>query len=177
MHKIDDNLKMKIKETYYSLEELLNDNALAKEYKNGICLIFRLIPSDYHRYIYMDYGIEIEHKKIDGILHTVNPISYSKYKVYKQNTREYSILQTKNFGQVIQMEVGALLVGKIVNYYKKIFNKGEEKGYFQFGGSTVILIIKNNVIEIDKDIMEMSNKKIETLVDIGENIGYLKKDL
>lgn len=171
VYKIDEELKLNVKDTVYSLEELLKDKELAKQYKNGLCLIFRLIPSDYHRYIYPDSGTEKENKKIQGVLHTVKPISGSKYKVYKENTREYSILCTENLGEIIQMEVGALLVGKIVNYHKERFEKGEEKGYFQFGGSTLILIIKDNIIKIDNNILEMSKNGIETLVDIGETIG------
>lgn len=171
VYKIDEELKLNVKDTIYSLEELLKDKKLANQYKNGLCLIFRLIPSDYHRYIYADKGTKKENKKVQGVLHTVKPIKNSKYKVYKENTREYSILCTKNLGEIIQMEVGALLVGKIVNYHKEKFEKGEEKGYFQFGGSTVILIIKDNIIKIDNDISEMSKNEIETLVDIGETIG------
>lgn len=175
IHEIDENLKVSVKDTIYSLKELLKNEELAAQYKNGLCLIFRLIPSDYHRYIYADEGIKNKHERIAGVLHTVKPISASKYKVYKENSREYSVLSTKNLGEIIQMEVGALLVGKIVNHQKEKFKKGEEKGYFKFGGSTVILIIKKNVVEIDNDIKEMSKKGTETFVDIGETIGKIIK--
>ena len=77
----------------------------------------------------------------------------------------------KNFGEVIQMEVGALMVGKIVNHDIKTFKRGDEKGYFLFGGSTVVLIFKENVVEIDKDILNNSRLGIETKVKLGEVIG------
>ena len=69
------------------------------------------------------------------------------------------------------MEVGALMVGKIVNHEVKSFKKGDEKGYFLFGGSTVVIIVKENEIEIDKDILENSKKGIETRINARETIG------
>jgi phosphatidylserine decarboxylase len=133
-------------------------------------LVYRLTQDDCHRYIYLDSGEEIEHKYIKGKLHTVRPIS-SKYKVFSQNSREYSVIKTKNFGQVVQIEIGALLVGKIVNYKKEQFNKFDEKGYFEYGGSTIIQLFKENTIFIDEDIINKSKENIETKVEIGEKIG------
>ena len=83
-------------------------------------------------------------------------------------------MKTKNFGEVIQMEVGALMVGKIVNHDIKKFNRGQEKGYFLFGGSTVVLVFKENVVEIDEDIILNSELGIETRVKLGEVIGRKK---
>ena len=75
--------------------------------------------------------------------------------------------------KIIYIEVGALLVGKINNYNKNKYNKGEEKGYFELGGSTIV-ILTNDRIKIDNDIIEYSNKGIETKVKYGERIGELK---
>ena len=36
--------------------------------------------------------------------------------VYTENSREYTVIKTDTFGPVVQMEVGAMLVGRIVNY-------------------------------------------------------------
>lgn len=105
-------------------------------------------------------------------MHTVNTISQDKYKIYAQNSREYTILNTENFGQVVQVEVGALLVGRIKNYNENNkFCKGEEKGLFEFGGSTIILLFENGKVKIDEDIVENSIKDIETKVKLGERIG------
>ena len=158
----------------YTVKDLLRDKKLSLEYKNGKCLVFRLTVDDYHRYSFVDDGILIRQKKINGILHTVGPIAFRRYKVFKENQREYSVLETKNFGQVIQMEVGALMVGKIVNHNKSEFKRGEEKGYFLFGGSTVVLLFKENVVEIDDDIVDNSKKGLETKVKLGEIIGKRK---
>lgn len=170
--KITDNLRLKIKNTTYTLNELLKDNELAKKYTNGDCLIFRLTVSDYHRYCYLDNGTQGKNKKIKGILHTVNSISQDRYKIYAQNSREYTILNTENFGQVVQVEVGALQVGKIKNHNENNkFTKGEEKGYFEYGGSTIILLFESGKVKIDEDILENSIKGIETKVKLGERIG------
>jgi phosphatidylserine decarboxylase len=88
-----------------------------------------------------------------------------------QNQREYSILQTENFGKIVQMEVGAMMVGKIVNHNLKKFKRGIEKGYFLFGGSTVVLMIKEGIVEIDSDIIGNSRNSIETKVRALETIG------
>lgn len=174
VYDIDSNTEIRIKGKTYTVKDLLRDKKLSLEYKNGKCLVFRLTVDDYHRYSFVDDGILIRQKKINGILHTVGPIAFRRYKVFKENQREYSILETKNFGQVIQMEVGALMVGKIVNHNKREFKRGEEKGYFLFGGSTVVLLFKENVVEIDDDIVDNSKKGLETKVKLGEIIGKRK---
>lgn len=171
VYSINENLEMTIKNKKYKLSELLRDKKLSKEYRNGVCLVFRLTVDDYHRYSFFDDGIVIRNKKINGILHTVGPVAFKRYKVFKENQREYAILKTKNFGEVIQMEVGALMVGKIVNYDLKRFSRGQEKGYFLFGGSTIVVIFKENVVSIDEDILSNSKKGLETKVRLGEVIG------
>ena len=149
VYKISEEQEMEIKGKKYLVKDLLRDKDLALEYKNGVCLVFRLTVDDYHRYCYLDEGLLIRTKKINGILHTVGPIAFRRYKVFKENQREYSVIKTKNFGEIIQMEVGALMVGKIVNHNLERFTRGEEKGYFLFGGSTVVVFIKENIVKIE----------------------------
>ena len=103
-------------------------------------------------------------------MHTVQPIAFKKYKVFHENSREITFLQCDNLGDVCYIEVGALLVGKIVNENVKEFKKGEEKGHFEFGGSTVIMLI-NKEIMLDEKIIENSKKGIETIVKMGQSIG------
>jgi phosphatidylserine decarboxylase len=82
------------------------------------------------------------------------------------------VLKSENFGSILMMEVGALLVGKIVNYHEEEYVKrGEEKGRFEFGGSTVVLCIKRDKIRVDEDIIKNSKMNIETVVKMGEKIG------
>ncbi len=169
VYKVDSNLKVKVKDIEYSLEELFNSNI--SEFKNSYMFIYRLSLGNCHRYYYIDDGVLEQRVKIKGRLHTVSDSS-SKYKIYKENEREYSILNTKHFGKILYMEVGALLVGRIINHNKKEFIRGDEKGYFLPGGSTIIIISKD--IEVDNDILEYSKKGIETLVNIGERVGKKK---
>ena len=171
-YKIKDDMTIQIKQSTYTMEELLLEQVDLKQFKNGNCLVFRLSMDNYHRYCYIDDGTIEKMKKIKGKLHTVSSIS-SKHKVYSQNTRICNYMTTDNFGKIIYIEVGALLVGKINNYNKEKFTKGEEKGYFELGGSTIV-ILTSDKIKIDSDIIEYSNKGIETKVKYGERIGELK---
>lgn len=167
---IDNNLLLKIKNSTYNIEDLIKDSMLANEYNGGICVVYRLSVDDYHRYMYLDDGILIDSKKIKGKLHTIRPISY-KYNSFVRNSREVSIMKTKNFDKVIQIEIGAMLVGKIINNYKKEFEKMEEKGFFDYGGSTIVQLFKKDKIRIDKEIIKNSKEDVETKVEIGTRIG------
>lgn len=171
VYNISKDSEFLIKGTYYKLEDLINSD-LANEYINGYICIFRLGVDDYHRYSYIDEGYKSKNTYIKGVLHTVRPIALTNYNIYKRNAREWTILHTKNFSDVIQVEVGALMVGKIINHHQNhTFKKGEEKGYFQFGGSTICLIFKEKIVKIDKDILNNSENDIETIVKLGEKIG------
>ena len=170
VYNITEDLKLNIKDSTYTLNELVNNEEDLSEYKNGLCLVFRLTIDDYHHYCYPDNGVLIKNNFIKGKLHTVRSIS-KNYKIYKVNQREYSILNTENFGEIIYIEVGALMVGKIINSNKCKFLKGEEKGHFELGGSTIVILLKDNQIKIDKDILENSKKDIETKVRYREKIG------
>ena len=170
-YKITNDLIINVKKSLYDINELIEDKEISETYKGGMCIIYRLSPSDYHRYIFGDNGSQKQIKKINGRLHTVNPISYARYKVFSENYREVTELNTDNFGKIIQIEVGALCVGKIVNNKVIKFNKFEEKGHFEFGGSTIIQLIKKDMIVVNKEIIENTSKDIETYVDIGQKIG------
>lgn len=172
VYSIDNTSTFSIKDSYYTVKDLLGGNELYKDYQNGLCLIFRLAVDDYHRYCYIDNGTKSNNTFINGELHTVQPIALGNYNIYKRNCREYTILHTENFGDIIQVEVGALLVGKIVNFHNEYsFKKGEEKGMFEFGGSTIVLLVKENVIEIDQELIHNTKLGLETIVKYGERIG------
>lgn len=171
-YKINNNLKFKVKNSTYTLQSLINDNKMALKYKDGVLLVFRLSPDDYHRYIFTDDGIILNNYKINGFFNTVNPIVYDKYKVFKENTRECTFIKTNNFKDIIQIEVGALLVGKINNKVTSgVVSKGMEKGYFMYGGSTIIIVLEKDAVMLDKEIIDNSKKGYETCVKCGEKIG------
>lgn len=170
---ISPDCRFSIKQSNYSIGELLENEALGQQYEGGLCLIFRLTPDNYHRYVYPDGGTQEQTVAIRGVLHSVNPISADN-QVYTRNSRRWTMLHTDHFGEVIQIEVGALLVGKIRNHHRQAgvrFSKLEEKGYFEYGGSTVALLFKKGAVQIDADILEQSLQGIETKVTIGEKIG------
>lgn len=172
VYKISKNSIFRIKGSRYRVRDLLQNDFLAQRYCGGYCLIFRLEVDDYHRYCYIDNGIKTDNTFIAGELHTVNPIALEKYNIYKRNSREYTVLHTEHFGDVVQVEVGAMMVGRIVNHHGECaFFRGQEKGKFEFGGSTIVMLFCKDSIVPDRDILVNSSQGIETVVKYGEKIG------
>ena len=172
VYKIGKSSVFRIKGSRYRVSDLIQNDFLAKRYEGGYCMIFRLEVDDYHRYCYIDSGTKTENTFINGELHTVNPIALEHYNIYKRNCREYTVLHTENFGDVVQVEVGAMMVGRIVNRHGAAeVVRGEEKGKFEFGGSTIVLLVQEDMIRIDDDILRNSAESIETVVKYGEKVA------
>lgn len=171
---IDINQLIQVKGITYSLSELIQDDEIAKEYNGGVCLVLRLCPTDYHRLHFIDNGTIKASNKVPGNYYSVNPTALERVpKLYCQNKREWSVFRSKNFGDIIHVEVGATCVGSIIQSYtpNQKVKKGDEKCYFKFGGSTTILFFKKNTITIDDDILLQSSFGFETKVNMGEKIG------
>ena len=167
-------LEIPVKGYWYSLLQLVKDKNIAKKYADGWCFVYRLAPPDYHRFCYIDNGKQEKVKRLRGVLNSVHPIALkSKKSLLSKNYRELTVLHTENFGDVIHIEVGALLVGKVIQRDREAhsFRKGEENGWFEYGGSTVIQLFTKDAIKPDDDIMKYSAKGIETLVKVGEKTG------
>ncbi|MCQ2507374.1 MAG: phosphatidylserine decarboxylase [Dorea sp.] len=161
-----------IKHAPYTVATLLRDKKLAKKYEGGYCILVRLCVNDYHRYCYVANGEKTVNRRIEGILHTVNPAAAEQFPIYKENSREYTMIHTDRFGDVIQMEIGALMVGKIVNLHEKAqVQRGQEKGHFEFGGSSIILLVEKDQIEIRKDLISHTEEGYETLIRQGQELG------
>ncbi len=172
VYKIGVDSVFNIKNTPYTFYQLIRSKKLAEMYQGGYIMIFRLSVDDYHRYFYVDDGTKSINYVIDGAYHTVNPIAGDVLPIYQENQRVFSLLKSKNFDTVLMMEVGAMMVGKIVNYHGMMkVKRGMEKGRFEFGGSTVILAVKEGVLKIDEDILENSKDGFETKVKLGEKIA------
>lgn len=172
IYPIEENNVFFIKDSVYRLKDLVNGDPIYKEYEGGYCMIFRLTVDDYHRYCYVDNGTKGKNKFVNGELHTVNPIALGSYNIYKRNCREYTIMHTENFGDVVEIDVGAMMIGRIKNHHEEhTFKRGEEKGLFEFGGSTTVLLVKKDQIIVDKDLLENTQNNIETIVKMGEQIG------
>ena len=172
VYPISENLVVNIKNIDYSVKSLLLDRELAEEFYGGWLYVIRLTVDNYHRYCYPDGGYQYENYYIPGFFHTVNPIALENTSVFAQNARAYTMMDTDNFGRIVQMEVGAMGVGRIVNHYEDTFvSRGQEKGYFEFGGSTICLFVRGDEVKPDADIVKNTLEGYETLVKMGEKIG------
>jgi len=174
---IEDATKVWIKGKNFSLPHLLQDDNLAKEFSGGSLLISRLAPQDYHRFHSPVDGIIESIQNIDGTYYTVNPVAICEdIDVYTENKRSKLLIKSPQFGDVIYITVGATLVGSInftVHEGEKI-RRGDEIGYFAFGGSTLLVMFKPGVMEFDLDLLVNSSKPIETLVRMGSQCGHSK---
>ena len=168
---INEQLCLSIKEMPYKVSDLLGNLQHSANFSGGMCLVFRLTVDDYHRFSYIDSGTLIESQNLPGTLHTVGPYSDGKIKVLSQNHRIVSLLKTENFGKVAEIDVGALMVGRICIHKKPNFSKGEERGYFSYGGSTIVLLFEAGKIELCEDIRQQSQNGIETRVRLGDKVG------
>lgn len=170
-HRIEDGTIFSIKGRDYTLASFLRDEELAAAYEGGSFLVFRLRVYDYHRFCFIDDGRVLAHKRVHGFLDSVNSTATGRFTL-TSNHRELWKLQTQNFGEVVVGEVGAMLVGQIVTTHRGArFQKGEEQGYFQFGGSTIVLVLKPDAAHLDDDILAHSAQGVETRVRLGEKIG------
>ena len=173
VYPILENSNFSIKHTEYTLRSLLHSKKLATRFQGGYLYVLRLTVTDYHRYIYAATGEQTKNYRIEGSFHTVNPIANDYLPIYKENTREYTLIKTKDMGSILQMEVGALLVGKIKNHKEKCHcEKGEEKGYFEYGGSTIIVITEPGMVAPSEALLNNTANDLETKVLQGQVIGY-----
>lgn len=190
-----------VKGCKFNLEKFVGDATLAKRYHDGSLLLFRLAPNDYHRFHFPCDCIPGSCRIINGTLESVNPIAYtptlftdsgtgeqlysSKMQPLTENERHVLMLSSPIFGEIICVIVGAMMVGQIHYTYRSdpkthtVFKKGQEMGYFAFGGSTIVLIFKRNVIDIDDEYVKASSdNRIPTYNDVykkytlGKTVRY-----
>ena len=174
VYPIQENTTFSIKNTEYTLRSLLRSPRLAKRFRGGYAYILRLTVEDYHRYLYSVSGKQSKNYHIDGTFHTVNPIANDYLPIYNENTREYTVIRSKEFGDVLQMEVGALLVGKISNHKQStVVTRGEEKGFFEYGGSTIVVLTQKGRVTPRSDLLTNSKNGYETKVLQAHPLGIL----
>ncbi len=176
VYPVEDGLVIPVKQSRYSLADLLRDEELAKQFDGGLCLVFRLCVNHYHRYAYADSGVKGSNIFLNGRLHTVRPIALREVPVFTENCREYTVIETENFGKLVQMEVGAMLVGKICNNDGGgAVIRGQEKGHFAYGGSTVILLLGKDRVEPAKELLQATADNCEVPVKLGMALGSAVK--
>jgi phosphatidylserine decarboxylase len=172
---IDDSKDFFIKGNKFTLSRFLKNDTLASEFKDATLIIIRLAPNDYHRFHFPYQGHISETNAISGTYYSVSPYAVKEnFTIFCENKRTYSLLKTEDKGTILLSEIGATMVGSIFQTYtpNKIVSKGDEKGYFAFGGSTVLMLVPAQQIKIAKDILENTKKGFETTIKMGENIGF-----
>lgn len=173
---VQDNESVPVKGANLKPKALIASEKWEKTFEDGPLLLARLCPVDYHRYHYPDNGIILDDYRVSGLYHSVNPLALkSKEDILITNERHVTILETENFGKLAYIEVGAICVGKIIQSKpldkgRKI-TKGEEKGYFLFGGSTVIVVGEKGKWKPSSDILEHTKKGMETYLHLGMTVA------
>lgn len=167
--------KFFVKGAEFNLDCFLGgDERLVKKYTDGSMCIIRLAPVDYHRYHFPVSGKATSSKLINGYYYSVSPIALQKnMRIFWENKREYCEVLTEQYGDVLICDVGATLTGGISQTYTSdtVIDKGQEKGYFYFGGSTLILLFEKDRISFSQDLIENTANGIETRLKMGETIA------
>lgn len=166
--------KIPVKGDLLGGQALLNHEKWGRIFEGGPCLLARLCPVDYHRFHFPDNGQISEHYRVPGVLHSVNPLALrSNPDIFAINERQVTILETQNFGKLAYVEVGAICVGKIVQTRPMVgsFKRGEQKGYFLFGGSTVIVLGEPGKWKPDDVLLEKTKQGMEVYQKLGTRIA------
>ncbi|MDX8430796.1 MAG: archaetidylserine decarboxylase [Candidatus Algichlamydia australiensis] len=172
--KIDEGRAFKVKGQPYCLEKLLRDKALAKQYIGGALVIARLAPVDYHRFHFPCDCIPEKPQPVDGPLFSVNPLALKKNIGYLiENKRVITKLKTDHLGTILFIEVGATYVGTIHQTFQENTpqKKGDEKGFFSFGGSSLLLLFEPNKVKLDQDLIDATQEGYEMKANFGESLG------
>ena len=173
---INNNVEIPVKGRLLKASDLLGDSKWSSTFTGGPLLIARLCPVDYHRYHYPLNGTTLDSFQLPGKYHSVNPVALqAKPEIFIVNERRASMLETEQFGKLAYIEVGAAMVGKIIQSHDESTSheRGDEKGYFLFGGSTVILLGEAGKWRPSDDICSNTKNGIETYLHLGEEVADL----
>ncbi len=174
--KIDADTTFGIKRCTFNLRDFLKDDVLARMYSGGSVLISRLSLADYHHFHFPDSGVAHQVRPIRGHYHAGGPYSRTRLlPFYTENYRMQTLLNSDHFGWIVMVEVGALAVGSISQSYEpgKRVSKGDHKGNFELGGSTVVLLFEKGSIRFCKDLLDNTKNEIETFVRFGDRVGFM----
>ncbi len=176
---VPSNQSFPIKRANFTLREFLQDNSLADRYANGSMVISRLSLRDYHHVHFPDSGVPGKAVAIDGKYYAGGPYSLrTLVPFYTENRRMLTSFDSDHFGQIAIVEVGAFTVGSIQQRYEagRRIAKGAHKGWFELGGSTVVLLFEKGSIRLDEDLCKLTQAGIETFVRLGDSIGASEND-
>lgn len=158
----------------FDLKAFLGDPAVAGKFAGGAMLISRLCPVDYHRFHFPVAGRPTEARLINGFLYSVSPVALRRNLAYLwENKRMVTLVESPQFGTVAVCEIGATMVGSIFQSYlsSRPVARGEEKGWFKFGGSCVVTLFQPGRIRLDADLVEQTAAGLETYARMGERLG------
>lgn len=167
-----------VKGQMFDLVSFLGDASLADYFQNSSMLISRLCPTDYHRFHFPCKGIPGHSRLIEGPLFSVSPLALKKNILFLfQNKRMVTVIDTFFFKKIVYVEIGATCVGTIHQTFLPMHSveKGEEKGYFSFGGSCIVILFEKGTIQFDPDLIQNSLKGLETRANFGESLGVSRK--
>lgn len=166
-----------IKGQEFSLPNFLQDPVLARRFATGSMVIARLCPTDYHRFHFPCDGKAGKPRLINGALFSVNPIALKKnLTILWENKRFITEIDTTDFGALLYVEIGATAVGSVEQTFSfdQDVQKGQEKGFFSFGGSCIVLLFEPGRIQFDTDLVRNSERFLETRALFGQSLGNAK---
>jgi len=168
-----------VKGQEFDVAGLLGSAELAKKYQDSPLLLSRLCPVDYHRFHFPCAGIPGETRVLNGPLFSVSPLALRQRLSYLwENKRTITELKTEKMGTVICMEIGATCVGSIHQTFTpgQPVDKGDEKGYFAFGGSSTLLLFEPGTVQLDPDLLKSSAQQMELYAKVRTSAGSLTSD-
>ncbi len=163
-----------VKGQTFDIHKLLEDNKLSSQFAHGTLVLSRLCPVDYHRFHFPASGTAGQTRLLNGPLFSVSPIALARNLAYLwQNKRTLTRIETDTIGTVLMLEIGATCVGSIIQTYTAGFpvSKGDEKGYFAFGGSSTITLFEPGAVTLVDDLLENSAKQTETYARMGDTMA------
>jgi phosphatidylserine decarboxylase len=163
-----------IKRNRFTLEGMLNDRGLADSFDGGAIAICRVGLADYHGFHFPDSGVAGRARSVEGRYYAGGGYALSSMTpFYTENRRDITLLESDRFGSMAIVEIGAFTVGSIRQRYQpgQCVERGTVKGFFELGGSTVVLVFLPGAIEFDFDLLRYSASGLETNIKVGESIG------
>ena len=163
-----------VKGQKFDLKRLLGDSDLEARFADGAAVFSRLCPVDYHRFHFPVAGVPGNARLINGQLYSVNPLALrDRLAILWENKRFVTEIETDELGKVLVLEIGATNVGSVNLTYvpTRVVKKGEEKGYFAFGGSAIFTIFEPGRVKLADDLLEQSAQQRELYAKVGDYMG------
>jgi phosphatidylserine decarboxylase len=158
---IDANSKVTVKGVTWPIAKLLDGSPYQDAFKNGIYTHSFLNANDYHRY-HVPVSGEIEEvrkiegrvymdmiRKADGSLQAIDGDTYQ----YNQE-RGLIVIDSPEVGLVAVLPIGMGPISS-VNLTPEVgarLQKGDEFGYFMFGGSDIVMLFQNKNVVITAEV-------------------------